>query len=266
MIVKSHAWLCYLAGFTALVGVASAGDLRVNAIARDQRTQELLYVESHLIQNVGKSSEQRVVLYRCSIDGPAFARKELHYGTAREAPEFTLFDARNGYIEGLRRTAQGLRVFQRTDARTAQRESAIAVDGPLVVDAGFDDFVRARWNELEAGRTVRFSFLVPSRLDALTFKIHKHHESSIDGMTVSVIRLTLSGVLGWVLPYIDVSYRKSDRMLLRYVGLTNMRDAKGENHIAVIDFPTAERRETTVDLAAARAEPLTARCPAPRAS
>ena len=119
---------------------ASATDLQAAAIARDSRTRELLYVESHYIQNVGRVGEQRVVLYRCSLGGPAFARKELTYGTARAVPEFTLFDARTGYQEGLRRTASGTKVFQRADARAPQREAAVPQDAALVADAGFDDF------------------------------------------------------------------------------------------------------------------------------
>lgn len=248
------------------LGAAHTADLQVAAIARDARTRELLYVESHYIQNVGRVGEQRVVLYRCSLGGPAFARKELTYGAARAVPEFTLFDARTGYQEGLRRTTNGTKVFQRADARAPQREALVPDDATLVVDAGFDEFVRSHWNELEAGNTVRFSFLVPSRLEALTFKLRKHHDSTYEGSPASVIRLTLSGVFGWVLPHIDVSYRKTDRALLRYEGLTNMRDDKGDNHVAVIEFPNAARREAPVDLGAVRSEPLIARCPAPRAS
>jgi hypothetical protein len=247
-------------------GVAAAVDLRFTGIARDLQTRQLLYVESHHVHDAGKPGEQRVVLYRCAPDGPAFARKELTYGASRAAPEFNFLDARDGYLEGLQRSAKGLRVVHKPNALGVQREAVVPAGGELVADAGFDEFVRARWNELEKGQTVRFPFLVPSRLDVLSFKIRKHHETVIDGAPASVIRLALSGVIGWFLPHIDVSYRKSDRVLLRYEGLTNVRDAKGENHIAVIDFPNVERRETKVDLAAARGEPLIARCPAPRAS
>ena len=235
-------------------GVAAAVDLRFTGIARDLQTRQLLYVESHHVHDAGKPGEQRVVLYRCAPDGPAFARKELTYGASRAAPEFNFLDARDGYLEGLQRSAKGLRVVHKPNALGVQREAVVPAGGELVAD------------EFEKGQTVRFPFLVPSRLDVLSFKIRKHHETVIDGAPASVIRLALSGVIGWFLPHIDVSYRKSDRVLLRYEGLTNVRDAKGENHIAVIDFPNAERRETKVDLAAARGEPLIARCPAPRAS
>ena len=106
----------------------------------------------------------------------------------------------------------------------------------------------------EAGKTVRFPFLIPSRLDSLTFKVRKHADRTVEGAPASVIRLNLSGVFGWLLPFIEVSYRKADQVLLRYEGLTNIRDAEGGNRVAVIRFPPAERRAATgVDLTRLRA-------------
>ena len=84
----------------------------------------------------------------------------------------------------------------------------------------------------------------------------------VEGAAASVIRLNLSGVFGLFLPYIEVSYRKSDRVLLRYEGLTNIRDGQGKNLVASIRFPPAERRAgAAVDVTRLRAEPLVARCP-----
>lgn len=247
----------------ALLGVSSTGvaaDLQFTGIAR-ARDGAVLYVESHHVRNVGAIGETRVVLYRCSKDGPAFARKELTYGKTREEPEFIFTDARSGYVEGLRQTPQGPRVFQQENSRSARREAKVPSDATIVADAGFDEFVRKHWDELEAGKTVRFPFLIPSRLDFLTFKVKKHHETKIEGATASVIRLNLSGVLGWFLPYIEVSYRKSDRVLMRYDGLTNIRDDSGKNHIAIIEFPLRERRTVpATDLLKLKAEPLVSRC------
>jgi hypothetical protein len=255
-----------LAGFVLLVAVAApsadAADQVFTGYARDPESKRLLYIESHFVRGAGTVGEQRVVLYRCPNGLDSFARKELEYGAAREEPQFTLVDARSGYTEGLRRTAQGLEVFQRASTSAPMRRAKVPGNVAIVSDAGFDEFVRKHWAELEAGRTVRFPFLVPSRLDFLTFKVKKHHEESIEGAPASVIRLNLSGVLGWFLPYIEVSYRKSDRVLMRYQGLTNVRDTEGNNLVAQIDFPSRERQTVpAVDLAAQRAVRLVSRCP-----
>lgn len=249
-----------LAGWLGVIPAVVASDLQFLGLARD-REGKPLYVEAHAVRNAGAVGETRIVMYRCAAGGPAFARKELTYGKLREEPEFTFTDARTGYVEGLRQTAQGPRVFQQENARSPRREAPVPANVAIVADAGFDEFVRQHWDELEAGKTVRFAFLVPSRLDYLSFKVKKHHETKIEGATASVIRLNLSGVLGWFLPYIEVSYRKSDRLLLRYDGLSNIRDEAGRNHIAIIEFPLRERRTVpAVDLVKLRAEPLVSRC------
>lgn len=239
----------------------SASDQQFTGYARSRTDGRLLYVESHHVRRAGEMGEARIVMYRCSAEGPAFARKELTYGASRETPEFNFTDARSGYSEGLRRTAQGPRVFQQDNPRSPRREAKVSTDVALVSDAGFDEFVRKHWAELEAGKTVKFPFLIPSRLDYLTFKVKKHHEAKIEGAAVSVIRLNLSGVFGWFLPYIEVSYRKSDRMLKRYEGLTNIRGEDGDNLVAVIEFPSRERRSgAESDFVKLRAEPLVPRC------
>lgn len=242
-------------------GPAAAVDQVFTGYARDIETRRLLYVELHFVRGAGAIGEQRVVLYRCANGTEVFARKELQYGAVREEPTFIMVDGRSGYTEGLRRTAQGLEVFQRPAGTAPMRSARVPQNVAIVADAGFDEFVRRHWDELEAGRTLRFPFLVPSRLDFLTFKVRKHHEETIEGAAASVIRLNLSGVLGWFLPYIEVSYRKSDRVLMRYKGLTNIRDSKGDNIVAQIDFPARERQTVpAVDLAAQRTQPLVSRC------
>ncbi len=259
------AWLiASLAGAAAFAaeGVRAA-DLEFTGYARDLETRRLLYVESHHVRDAGQKGETRIVLYRCASGREPFARKELRYGEVREEPEFAFVDERSGYSEGLRRTAQGPRVFQRERRGAPEREAKVPGKVAIVSDAGFDEFVRKHWRELEAGETVRFPFLIPSRLDFLTFKVRKQGEEPVEGATSSVIRLNLSGVLGWFLPYIEVSYRKSDQVLVRYKGLTNIRDAEGGNTVALIEFPAKERRVLPAGGAALDSkgsEPLVARC------
>ena len=248
---------------TAAPAVVRAVDLSFTGHARDLETRQLLYIESHFVRNAGQQSESRVVLYRCANGTETFARKELSYGEVRQEPEFNFLDGRTGYTEGLRRTAGGPRVFQREATRAPIREAKVPANVVIVSDAGFDEFVRIHWADLEAGNTVRFPFLIPSRLDFLTFKVKKHREEMVEGATSSVIRLNLSGVIGWFLPYIEVSYRKSDRVLVRYKGLTNIRNAEGDNLVALIEFPQKERRALPAGGAALevqKAVPLVARC------
>jgi hypothetical protein len=226
--------------------------------AHDPGTGRLLYVESHAVTGAGGPFERRVVSYLCP-DGRPFARKTLELGTARLSPVFRLEDARSGTIEGLERGARGVTVFEHRRGAPARAKALGEVAG-LVADAGFDEFVRARWARLEAGDTEVVPFLVPSRLDTVRFRVRKTGETTIEGHVASVFRLSVADWLGWFLPAIEVSYRRDDRRLLRYRGITNLRDAAGDMISAQIDFSDADRRDAAVDLDALLARPLASSC------
>ena len=55
-------------------------------------------------------------------------------------------------------------------------------------------------------------------------------------------RLELGRRFGFLLPHIDVRYDAQTRALRRYVGLSNLRDARGDNFKASIDFPQQQVR------------------------
>lgn len=140
-------------------GTAIARLQSQQGMARDPDGGNLLYREQHLIERDDDGIRRRLVLYRCA-DGTAFARKRVDYDTSRFAPDFSLIDARDGYREGLRHEELGR---QEGELELGQREvwsGKVATptllpvhEGVLVADAGFDEFVRARWSALmQAGK------------------------------------------------------------------------------------------------------------------
>jgi hypothetical protein len=239
-----------------LAAPTPAADHTFIGFARDPVSGALLYVETHAVTDAGTPREQRVVLYRCDEHSPPFARKSLSYDRARSRPSFQFEDVRSRHAESLSRMGSELRVAARAGATAPWRQGSLADGGGLVADAGFDELVRESWPALERGETLQVPFLVPSRLDSVEFRVRKARDTTIAGAPASVFKLSLAGPLGWFLPDIEVSYRKSDRRLLRYLGLTNIRDAQGELLRAQIDFPQPPRLDGPVDLAAMRALPL----------
>jgi hypothetical protein len=218
------------------------------------RDQRLLYEEHHLLRLQDNRLRGRRVLYRCP-DGSAFARKDVRYGEPAFQPEFALVDARSGYREGFDLGSS----FVQSSATATLRRQPVRAGESLVVDAGFDEFVRTRWDALQRGETVRLDFLVPSRLSAYGFRVRKLREETLHGDTVSVFRLALSGMLGWFADAIDVSYRDSDKRLKRFEGLSNIRGDTGDNLVVRIDFPPERQAEASqADWDAAANEPLQA--------
>lgn len=235
---------------SALEGIAYSGE------ARALEGDALLYSEHHVVRQEDGAPRERYVLYRCP-SGEAFARKHVRYGEPPYAPQFENQDARFGYLEGFSRGKIAGEVFFRRSSGQEREQDAIPLGESLVVDAGFDEFVRAKWPLLQEGKSVPLRFLVPSRLSAYGFKVRKTGEEELFGETVSNYQLALSGLLGWFADEIDVSYRNSDRRLMRFAGLSNIRKSPDENLLVRISFPPDQQQALAQESwDAAQAEPL----------
>jgi hypothetical protein len=189
---------------------------------------------------------ERVVLYTCR-DGSPFARKVVTYvDGAPTAPDFLVEDSSDGMREGIRsanlRPVGERTVFFRENAHAAEKSGPLPPVPGLVADAGFDEFVRAHWDSLMNGSVSQMRFLLPSRLDDYAFQVERLRHEVVDGMATEVFRLRLSGFWGWFLPGIDVYYSDADHVLVRYDGLSDLRDASGDNFKAIIDFSPQERK------------------------
>lgn len=233
--------------------------------AFDKDDGQVLYRESHFLAMEGGSVRERLVLYRCA-DGTPFARKRVENAFASPwLPEFDMVDARLGYREGFSAKGATREVYvQEIGESELERETFDKIPEDLVGDAGFDGFVQDHWDQLIAGETLRFKFLVPSRLDYMDFKVRQVREESIADRPVRVFRLALGGLLGLIVSGIDVSYDSQSRMLMRFEGLSNVRDEDGDNYVARIDFPVDARRDEVSDepFEAARSVQLASSCPA----
>jgi hypothetical protein len=230
------------AALASAVGAAPTGDTyeTYSGTATSARSGEFLYRENHVLQYHGGRIEGRVVLYTCR-DGAPFARKTVSYVDSL-SPDFLLEDVSNGMREGVRTEGNVRQVFFRGDSVAPEKSDAIPRVNGMVVDSGFEAFVRTNWLRLMDGRSLGMNFLVPSRLQEMSFKVEHLRSDHTDGIPVEVFRLKLSGVLGWVAPSIDVYYGARDHDLIRYVGLSDLRDPSHDNFNANIDFQPDERR------------------------
>lgn len=221
-----------------LCGLAEGSERfeRYSGDALDLRESFKLYEEEHWLHFKHDHLIERRVLYRCP-SGQAFARKRVDYRDSLHAPAFELVDARFGYREGLRRAATGIEAYFRSSHEAEEQSVILSEAGSLVADAGFDRFVQQHWETLGGGGAVALEFLVPSRGDALGFRMQLAGQREIDGIEARVVRLSLGGVLGWFASSIDVAYAEDDRRLLRFEGLSNIRLDPKRNATVRINFP-----------------------------
>ncbi|HKJ89361.1 MAG TPA: hypothetical protein VKA48_12760 [Gammaproteobacteria bacterium] len=196
---------------------------------------ELLYKELHETRaREGRPATGRVT-YR-DTDGRVIAEKTLDYRENPLAPDFHLHMPLVDYQEGLR-TSRGARevYYQPASGEKASRE--VPVERRLVADAGFDRLIEGRLDDLSAGDPLTFDFLVPSRLEAYAFQAVKAGETEIRGKPAVHVRLEPANpFFRLIAGGVDVFYHRESGKLLRYKGLSNLRDADGNNLRVQVEF------------------------------
>ncbi len=213
--------------------------------AWDLQKTRLLYTESHWSRFENNLLSERTVLYRCP-DGTPFARKVISYAPSRLAPAFDFKDARLDYREGLRWKNGRASVW--FDGSEGYREQQLQNAPNLVADAGFDGFIRSRWPQLLGDRREQLQFAVPSRLDSYGFHLQRVGPAVYREQAAQTFRLGLDGLLGLVAPDIEVTYGSTSKRLLRFKGLSNIRDDKGRATLrALIEFPLTDREVPIAD-------------------
>lgn len=211
----------------------------------------LLYTESHWTSFENKAPKERTVLYRCA-DGTPFARKEISYAGSALAPGFSFSDVRFDYQEGLRwRDGQAQLWYRRADRA---EQGTVAKSPVLVADAGFDMFVRTRWQDLAKKGGQPLDFAVPSRLTSYSFNLARTGVSQYRDEPAQNFKLGLNGWLGLVAPDVELTYGIASKRLLRFKGISNILDNQGRKPVdALIEFPLADRAATAKEKLQAQA-------------
>lgn len=231
-------------------------------IAYDRVDGTVLYREEHFVERAADGSGTRLVVYRCP-EGSIYGRKSVRYRDANGAPDFEFEDARVPFTEAVTRTDDGRRAIAVDDRRRGAREGKVDSGDDLVVDAGFDDYVKRNWERLAAGEAVPMRFVIPAEVDAMAFTLTKKADVDVEGEPAMTFRLALGSWLRFVAPAIDVTYFVGARQLARFDGITNQRDGDNRNIAARIEFPLGQRMP--LDAAAREAAataPLVDRCAA----
>lgn len=242
------------------VASAAAAQERYEGLAYASGSQRLLYRETHW-RYADQGVPTRLVLYRCP-DGTAFARKRLREVPSAVAPDFDFIDGRSGYREGVRTRAGERRVYWQPRAGTRERAQVLKTRANVVIDAGFDAYIRSHWNAIAGGKPLAAAFLLPSRLGTLDFRIGKPADAVVDGQPARTLRMAVDAWYGFAAPEIELAYATSDRRLLRFEGIGTIRDAAGRNQPVRIEFPGRSRLAGAArhEIDAAIAAPLADRC------
>jgi len=217
--------------------------LRAIGTAWTTDRSELLYREFHYAEDPQLDLPTRV-LYR-NAAGELMADKTIDYSRSVIAPAIVQFDYRNqamvttGYPESPE--ARMIRVEYQAHDSERLRSRDVSHRDNLIVDAGFDPYVRENWDALTAGRSVTTSFLVPARLDSVRISVSETDagECNARGENFHCFIIRPAGVLrvvSWFVDPIRIAYDTETRRLLSFEGISNIRDDAGDARNVLIDF------------------------------
>lgn len=227
-LVKLSPWLGAGLALLLLTGVAEAADrsTATTAQAFDLESGELLYRETHCVND---DVSEREVFYQ-DEDGRLLARKLVDYRPGATTPTF---EQQNFYSGETIRVGleQGQVKMAIVDTASLEPRSEVVLQPeaglPVVIDAGFDMFVREHWDELVGGDDRTFQFPFADREGLVELRIGRLG-CSYDSLTDQCFRLDLSNwFLRVLVAPIELGYDSDSRRLTRYRGLSNIGDANG---------------------------------------
>lgn len=174
--------------------------------AYDRDSKELLYSEYHY----------------CSID--ALQCKVEYQDGASEPITHKILD--------YRRSLNSPELFVKAYREEEDQRFAVSDTEDLVVDAGFDNFVRSQWENLAGGAAVVFPFQPLGFDKPLTMRASERNTKRSElECSESKLCLTVrvdSWFLGLIASPIELVYSRGDRRLLSFSGVSNIRGTRGE--------------------------------------
>ena len=175
------------------LSLAGTFEFQGQAIADNGDT---LYTEHHRMQGecragVFQPTKHRVE-YRDPDTSDTFANKELAFERSALMPVVDFSQPRfNERMDIRYREEKQVRIDWQTPEGGRERYS-VGIPETLVVDSGFDHFIRQQWQRLNQGDKAEFRFLGPTRGDHFGFVAEPVSRSEINAHLVVRLRPTLS--------------------------------------------------------------------------
>jgi len=208
---------------------------RFHGVARG-RDGAVAYREDHEVRRAGGRALEAVTTYR-DPEGELLAVLRTDFSRDPFAPDYTFEDRRRSAIEAVDVSERGA-----TLVAGSRRRTVGLPDDParrLVTGQGLDRLVRARLADLERGEELRVAFAIPSRQATYDFRVRAL--PAPPGSPTVTVRVEIdSWVLRLFAGALDSEYDRATGRLVRYRGISNLLDERGDNPEVTITYSYAE--------------------------
>ena len=208
---------------------------------------DLLYRETHCgIHN----KLTREVIYQ-NRDGSLIAHKVLDYGSGHTTPSFVQHNILAKEKIKVTFDQEELSMHVTGSSNRALESKYLVTDlarKPIVIDAGFDRFIRDNWNKLVSGETQEFRFPLASRSRLISLRA-KTSTCSYKTETDQCFTLEFSNWFFRMLAApIELGYDPGMARLTRYRGLSNIEDERGNGQVVDIRYRYQEIPPSTCNI------------------
>lgn len=238
----STAYIAILFFFACTLTQAEPERLLVTGVASHLKNGKVAYREYHDI-----TKEQHTVRYVNEKEKP-IGSKTIQYLQGFSTPEYQLQDHRVDRKTGSEWKKPHFIIFRQEGVEKRQEKKVDPFDD-LVIDAGFDHFIRAHWEELIDGKVLPFSFAIADPLTLLNMQltevtsaktaIKQHSESYRYFLANSSNKL-----ISWAMPAIHLAYDRETRLIKIYQGPSNITDQNDKTQAVTIRY---EYQHSTLD-------------------
>ncbi|SBS29909.1 hypothetical protein MAQ5080_01537 [Marinomonas aquimarina] len=204
--------------------------------AYDSQSKQLLYVEKH--RYVG-GNQHEVKYYNPA--GELFAEKLLRYGEYQQAPAFEQTNSLRGEWIKVSGDGDQLTVEYREKSDSVVFDKRIKVNEHLLVDAGFDRYVKLHWDALVQNQKREIEYLVPSRLTTVGFEVGR--VECLSGTPEEAVCFAIAPTSWFVSLAVDpitVAYDPATQNLLRFNGRGNIASSSGKYQTVDIHYQYPE--------------------------
>jgi hypothetical protein len=222
-------------GLLVLVSATGAGATvaveRFDGVARNEAGQ-IEYVEKHVVIY----RENRVHSSRTTYFDPQnrlIGELQSDYSEGYQFGSYDFVDLRGGLKNGAKVEGDLVRMYTQKDGGRAVETKVIPRVSNQIVGQGFHHFIVNNLEAIAAGKMLHVRMVLPAQLDDFKFRIRR---SKIEEDVIS-IRLEIDH---WFLrlfaPHVDTDYHLPSKRLLRYEGLSNLKDPSGAYKVVTISY------------------------------
>ena len=238
--IKTMIFATFLLLTLLLTTKATAEDYSFIGKAYDLDSNELLYTEHHTYT----SPTIHKVEYK-EPNGNVFATKIINYENSFFSPNFILKNNKNGETINVKKEDEKFILKYRESNKSSINTNIVEDSSTLVIDAGFDNFIKRKWKTLISGKSISVNYLIPSQGDSYKLILKKVNCDNPNNYCFSIsassffIRIFSSELKLTYSQYSNQysqSTKNNNYRLTSFKGRTNISDSKGNYQDAHIRY------------------------------